>query len=403
MPEFTVPQLLALAKDALSNRPKTYKKGGTVEHKGVNITHLELSPQAVDGGAVFHPEHFADGGGTESVDPNALVAVHNLSPEKLEYSDKLGGLPVPSIAIANPNHGFEGYGSISLIAHPDLVTPSKNNPVFGADVYSPRFPSLNDEKTKIFKGFTPSGNRRYIPLTLENAVKEMKGNIRGGESYNYGAGSVRSSVAPKFKNLKDIQRNRNKIVKKEQFRHEAEKANDELWNIASDFHPHSKYSGNLLQHVDDFQEMLKEVGIGKGIRSITDHYNDLPPEKLQKALDYLNKLKMMETEYFEAKPQRAVGIHEFKGAIVPHKDMEQVRPILEKHGIQQIEGYDHEDDDSKKNALMKFKHLFFNRGGEVEDYAKGGSVPHIPHPATRIPGVHIITADAGEPIFHGEL
>ena len=44
----------------------------------------------------------------------------------------------------------------------------------------------------------------------------------------------------------------------------------------------------------------------------------------------------------------------------------------------------------------------YARGGKV-GYAKGGSVPHTPHPATRIPGVHIITAGAGEPIFHGEL
>ena len=66
MPEFTAPQLLALARDALSTRPKTYKKGGTVEHKGVSITHMELSPQAVDGGAVWHPDHLADGG---EVDP----------------------------------------------------------------------------------------------------------------------------------------------------------------------------------------------------------------------------------------------------------------------------------------------------------------------------------------------
>ena len=66
MPEFTAPQLLALARDALSNRPKMYKKGGTVEHKGVSITHAELSPQAVDGGAVFHPEHYSPGG---EVDP----------------------------------------------------------------------------------------------------------------------------------------------------------------------------------------------------------------------------------------------------------------------------------------------------------------------------------------------
>jgi hypothetical protein len=40
--------------------------------------------------------------------------------------------------------------------------------------------------------------------------------------------------------------------------------------------------------------------------------------------------------------------------------------------------------------------------GQEEGLARGG-VPHAPHPAMRIPGVHIITADAGEPIFHGEL
>lgn len=335
-------------------------------------------------------QHFADGGAPKDIDPNALVAVHNLSPDKLEYSDKLGGLPVPSIAITNPNHGFHGFGDVSLIAHHDLVTPSKENPVFASDVYSPRFPSLDDEGKKIFKGFSLLGKRRHVPLTLDNVVKEMKGNIRGGESYNYGAGSVRAAVAPQFKNLKNIQENREKIVTNEQFRPSAEQANSELWELASDFHPHSKYSGNSLQHADDFSDMLKEVGLKKGIRSLTDHYENLPPEKLQRALDYLNKLKMMDTEYFEAKPQRAVGIHEFNGALVPHKDMDKVRPILEKHGIQQIEGYDHNDPESKKEALMKFKHLFFK---------KGGMVPL--HPAMNIPGVHIRTAEAGEPIFHG--
>lgn len=47
-----------------------------------------------------------------------------------------------------------------------------------------------------------------------------------------------------------------------------------------------------------------------------------------------------------------------------------------------------------------------------QGYAKGGSVisqlrkrkrePMPIHPAMRIPGVHIRTAEAGEPIFHGD-
>jgi hypothetical protein len=72
MPEFTAPQLLAIARDALSNRPKMYKKGGTVAHKGVNITHAELSPQALHGGAVWHPEHFAPGGEVDDMPPEQM-------------------------------------------------------------------------------------------------------------------------------------------------------------------------------------------------------------------------------------------------------------------------------------------------------------------------------------------
>ena len=45
----------------------------------------------------------------------------------------------------------------------------------------------------------------------------------------------------------------------------------------------------------------------------------------------------------------------------------------------------------------------YARGGEV-GYASGGGIPHhapVPHPAMRIPGVHIVTSEAGEPFFHG--
>jgi hypothetical protein len=36
-------------------------------------------------------------------------------------------------------------------------------------------------------------------------------------------------------------------------------------------------------------------------------------------------------------------------------------------------------------------------------YKQGGLVKHKKHPAHGIPGVHIVTADAGEPVFTGAL
>ena len=197
-------------------------------------------------------------------------------------------------------------------------------------------------------------------------------------------------------------------------------ANNKLLELAEKFHPHSKYSGNAMQHADDFSSMLQEAGT-KGLRHILEHYHDtLPPEHMEDARDFLEYLKEMPTEYFEAKPQRAVGIHEFRGAVVPEDSLEDVKPILDKHGITRIETYGGEtEDERKKNriaALQKFDDHMFAKGG----YVKAGDVmhtrnvpkPHTPvvgerqhqsrHPASMIPGIHVVGAIHGIPYFTGK-
>lgn len=71
-----------------------------------------------------------------------LVAVHNLSAENLLFSDRLGGLPAPSIGITKAASPFRGFGSISLIGRRSLAEPGADNPVFSADAYTQRFPEM---------------------------------------------------------------------------------------------------------------------------------------------------------------------------------------------------------------------------------------------------------------------
>lgn len=74
-----------------------------------------------------------------------LVTVHNISIEKYNKSKELGGFANPSVAIIDPNKSdFTKYGEISLIADKDLIDPAstKKSKTYGADVYSPRFPSV---------------------------------------------------------------------------------------------------------------------------------------------------------------------------------------------------------------------------------------------------------------------
>ena len=51
---------------------------------------------------------------------------------------------------------------------------------------------------------------------------------------------------------------------------------------------------------------------------------------MQKAIDFLNSMKNIPTEYFEAKPQRAVGFDEVQKAIVPRNTSKEIIKKLER-------------------------------------------------------------------------
>lgn len=76
-----------------------------------------------------------------------LIVVHNLKPEALVRADKLGGIPMPSIAITKPSIGFEGFGDISLIGNARMATPSSIDQVNKRDAYTTRAPKPEFEAT----------------------------------------------------------------------------------------------------------------------------------------------------------------------------------------------------------------------------------------------------------------
>ena len=82
-----------------------------------------------------------------------LVAVHNISEDKLKDAFELGGLAMPSIAITKADIGHTGFGEISLIFDKSSIDPSdRRNKVYSGDAWTPTFPEidykLNDGKTK---------------------------------------------------------------------------------------------------------------------------------------------------------------------------------------------------------------------------------------------------------------
>lgn len=93
-----------------------------------------------------------------STEENTLVGVHNLSAANLRHVLKMGGLANPSIGIVDiTKQALEGYGEITLIAPTPLIEKStgKNAGTYAADIYSPRYPSVDVELTaKAYKEIT---------------------------------------------------------------------------------------------------------------------------------------------------------------------------------------------------------------------------------------------------------
>lgn len=84
--------------------------------------------------------HSAEGRQTAESDP--LTVFHNLTSDRLIFADELGGLAVPSLAIAKTGSPPTGFGDITLIGRQSLGEPAYDNPVFDADGFTQRFPDL---------------------------------------------------------------------------------------------------------------------------------------------------------------------------------------------------------------------------------------------------------------------
>ena len=210
-------------------------------------------------------------------------------------------------------------------------------------------------KEKIWNGTDGHGRNKYVAHTIENVVKKLKKDLRGGESFNYGMPNVRAAVTPKFKSIADIQANKHRIVSKEEF----ETARDAL-----------EKEGDLLANK-----------LGVGTLDIYDVLWNAIDENTSKAFSYagikdtqenrmavnafLNKLKALPTEYFEGKAKDITQFSNFAGAVVPDNLAKNAYDVLEKSGVK-IFTYDSTDPKARIEAIKQATNqLDEERGGDI--------------------------------------
>ena len=119
------------------------------------------------------------------VNKDGLIAVHNLSADQLMKTIKLGGFPMPSIAIVKSDYAHNRYGDTSVVFYPGTIDPkaSRSNKVYGGDAWTPTYPSLeyklsekkiNNALKKVNKLVPENLNGDRVELytdNLQNAVR----------------------------------------------------------------------------------------------------------------------------------------------------------------------------------------------------------------------------------------
>lgn len=135
---FTRSELVAYLRDALGENfyvepVSFFGKSSAVVTKLSNKSNLQYSLKA--------GEETVSGAVEES---GRLVALHNLSEEKLLKVVQLGGFPMPSIAVTRPNLAHDQFGDITVIFGRDTIDPQRSsvNRVFSRDGYTPTVPRI---------------------------------------------------------------------------------------------------------------------------------------------------------------------------------------------------------------------------------------------------------------------
>lgn len=198
-------------------------------------------------------------------------------------------------------------------------------------------------------------NGRTAAYSLDNLVKEMTRKVRDSEGFNYGLGNARSRGATKFKSLQQIQGRREKVQSKadtESAIEQNKKLYDELLEKLTPYHPGRGrgYGRSAWEALPDAIGESYSIGIKRALAE--NEFVDIPADLVEQVKEFASELLQLPTEYFEAKPQRAVMLSEFSGAVVPAGTSPDLIAALEGEGLQ-VSEYAKGDDAARAQAVQQ--------------------------------------------------
>ena len=212
-------------------------------------------------------------------------------------------------------------------------------------------------------------------FTLDNMMKILRKQEKSGGGfigdYIFDVFKLLNFKAQRFKNLKEVKKNKHKLVSPEEQRAALEKLNDDFLALAEDLKKDGEDYGfgdatyglgvALIQESDD------------RIKYFLDMKNLQSDEKaIQKVKEFIKRMENVPTDYFEVKPRRVVEFSEFSGVIVPKgKEYDEIAEALETQHYMTVErvekGNNEEYDQALHNIQANASTTFFQLSAQEEE------------------------------------
>jgi len=214
--------------------------------------------------------------------------------------------------------------------------------------------AVNKVKPAQSTPYIPVGARKQ-PYTIENVLRHVTGKgVSGTEDSGstHGTGFARAKGATRYSNLEHIKGDQGSLVNHEEFNKWRDESTKKFGVIADKLDRYSDAKG--FQVMDSLSNALGEsLKPGHNLRTelVKDGFKGVPDSLVKELEQWGKELKYGPTEYFEAKPQRAVNIGEFKGAAVPHDVRPETLDLLKQYGVNNIQHYKRSDANDRLRAV----------------------------------------------------
>jgi hypothetical protein len=183
--------------------------------------------------------------------------------------------------------------------------------------------------------FTPSGNRRsfkalHEDYNLSNIVKILtkKDTVASQEGFGAGQnfGTLQAKMANKFNSIEEIKQAENRLQFNEDTKALVDGYSERIYGYMSDLREYNYnkessyyYGDNTGYALNDFADYKTQniANLKKALENNGINSKEVPTELLEAIVKDINELKYIPTDYFEAKPQRAVGFDEVGVFVIP--------------------------------------------------------------------------------------